>query len=72
MSAEKTYRSGEQVPNTGLYRVFHYQHRMPHDAVLWYGEHFPACNKCGERVTFRLSASAEPISDDQDFVLNAA
>lgn len=72
MSGEKIYRSGEQVPSTGLYRVFHYQHRMPHDAVLREGDVFPACNKCGERVTFNLSATAEPLADDRDFLLNAA
>ncbi|HEV2961934.1 MAG TPA: hypothetical protein VG649_08940 [Candidatus Angelobacter sp.] len=72
MPGEKTYRSGEQVPSTGLYRVSHYQHRMPHDAVLRRGEVFPACNKCGERVTFKLSANAEPISNDQDFLLSVA
>jgi hypothetical protein len=45
---------------------------MPHDAVLRRGEVFPACNKCGERVTFKLSANAEPISNDQDFLLSVA
>jgi hypothetical protein len=62
MSAEKIYRSGERVSCTGLYRVSDYQHRMPHDAVLRQGDVFPACNKCGERVTFRLSANADPPS----------
>ena len=70
MSAEKIYRSGETVPCTGLYRVSHYQHRMPHDAVLRKSEIFPACNKCGEKVVFRLSTSAEPIGNDQDFVVH--
>ena len=72
MSAEKIYRAGEQVPHSGIYRVSHYQHRMPHDAVLRNGEVFPVCNKCGERVVFRLSTSAVSISDDQDFVSNVA
>jgi len=72
MSAEKIYRSGEQVPKTGLYSVSPYQHRMPHDGVLRHGELFPACNRCGERVAFRLSASTTTVSDDQDFVSNAA
>jgi len=72
MSAEKIYRSGEAVPCTGLYRVSHYQHRMPHDAVLRHGEVFPACNKCGERVMFRLFTNAGPISKDQDFLMDIA
>jgi hypothetical protein len=72
MSAEKTYRAGEQVPNTGLYRVFHYQHRMPHDVVVSQGSLFPPCSKCGNRVMFKLSNSADPLSEDQDFMLDAA
>ncbi len=72
MSAEKIYRSGETVTCTGLYRVSHYQHRMPHDAVLRKSEIFPACNKCGAKVVFRLSASAESISNDQDFLMDIA
>lgn len=72
MSAEKIYRSGDKVPCTGLYRVSHYQHRMPHDAVLRSGETFPACNKCGKRVMFRLSTNAETIGKDQDFLADIA
>jgi len=72
MSAEKIYKSGEQVPRTGLYRISHYQHRMPHEAVLRQGDVFPACNKCGERVTFKLSSKAESLADDHDFFLGAA
>jgi hypothetical protein len=60
------------VPATGLYRVFHYQHRMPHDAMMKRGELFPACNKCGERVLFRQSNTAEPLRCDQDFTTKAA
>jgi hypothetical protein len=69
MSGEKIYRSGEKVLRTGLYRISHYQHRMPHDAVLRQGENFPACNKCGERVSFKLFVTAGPLADDLDFLL---
>src|SRR5436190_21161148 len=47
---KKTYRAGQQVPQTGLYRVVHYQHRLPHNSVMRKGDAFPLCNKCGGRV----------------------
>jgi hypothetical protein len=72
MSVEKLYRSGQIVPQTGLYRVVHYQHRLPHDVVMTKGEVFPCCNKCGTRVSFSTSNTAEPLHSDQDFALEAA
>lgn len=71
MSGEKTFHAGQNVPQTSLYRVFHYQHRMPHEVLMRQGESFPACNKCGERVSFRLS-NTEPLACDYDFTEQAA
>jgi hypothetical protein len=67
MTQEKIYHSGQKVPETALYRVFHYQHRLPHDVVIQQGESFPACDRCGERVTFSISETAETIYSDADF-----
>jgi hypothetical protein len=72
MPGDKTFRAQQKVPQTGLYRVFHYQHRMPHDVVMKQGELFPTCNKCGEHVLFRFSNSAEPLGLDHDFMAKAA
>ena len=69
MLEDKVYRPGLRVPQTGLYRVFHYQHRLPHDVVMKQGEAFPACNKCAERVTFNVVATADSLTADQDFVM---
>jgi len=69
---EKPYLAGQNVPHTGIYRVFHYQHRMPHDVVVRQGEQFPACNKCGDRVYFVASTTAEPVLLDRDFMTKAA
>ena len=57
---------------TGLYRVFHYRHRLPHDAVIRQGEFFPTCDKCGKRVMFAPSSTAEPLFSDMDFMVEAA
>jgi hypothetical protein len=48
--------------------VIHYQHRMRHEAMMRRGERFPACNKRGNRVAFRLSSTAEPVISDRDFM----
>lgn len=72
MFGQDTYRAHEKVPQTGLYRVLHYQHRLPHSVVMRQGQHFPACNKCGERVSFKLSRMAEPLISDRDFMVKAA
>ena len=66
------YRSGQRVPQTGLYRVIHYQHRLPHDAVLTQSDQFPQCNKCGLRVAFTPSQNTHSLLDDEDFALQVA
>jgi hypothetical protein len=71
MTQEKTYRSGQKVPETALYRVFHYQHRLPHDVVIHQGEDFPACDRCGQRVVFSISDTAETLYSDADFAVAA-
>jgi hypothetical protein len=72
MLRETIYRVSESAPHTGIYRVFHYQHRLPHNVVVKQGERFPPCNKCGERVSFRLSSAAESLLSDRDFMIKAA
>jgi len=71
-SDKKTYRSGQQVPQTGLFRVVHYQHRLPHNAVMRKDDRFPLCNKCGHRVAFSLSETVHALNADEDFKLEAA
>ena len=72
MLGKKSYQAGDNVPITGLYRVSHYQHRMPHDVVIKQGTVFPACNKCGTRVTFALSNTAESLTSDTAFMAKIA
>ncbi|HLZ00148.1 MAG TPA: hypothetical protein VKT33_13900 [Candidatus Angelobacter sp.] len=68
----RTYHAGQPVPCTGLYRVNHYQHRLPHDVFITHDRLFPPCRKCGERVTFRLSTTANSLFADLDFAAKAA
>ena len=49
-----TYRSSEVIPVSGIYRVLHAQHRLPHEVTLVEGQTFPPCAKCHEEVRFEL------------------
>jgi len=53
-----TYRTGQQVSESGIYKVVHQQHRLPHEVTLLKYETFPRCAKCGDRVEFELVHSA--------------
>jgi hypothetical protein len=46
------HRSGEIIPASGIYRVQHHEHRLPHEVTLFRGEMFPPCSKCANAVTF--------------------
>src|SRR3954467_9766740 len=66
-STGRKYKPGQPVPETGVYRVIHHQHRPEHDATLFRDEQFPPCGRCGEDVRFELVGKAVPIEDDSDF-----
>ena len=61
------FRVYEDVPYSGVYRVFHSAHRASHDVILRTGEVFPRCNKCGEDVHFELIQPVSGIRSDSDF-----
>jgi hypothetical protein len=48
------YKSSETIPESGVYRVIHAQHRLPHEVTLLRGQAFPPCGKCHEEVRFEL------------------
>jgi hypothetical protein len=66
-SAPLVYLAGQKIPRTGVYNVYHYQHRLPHVALLNAEDRFPECKQCGSRVRFELLSGAQPIADDGDF-----
>jgi len=56
------FRTGESIPRSGVYRVFHRKHRLPHEVTLLREEEFPRCAKCQDAVTFQLlKAAQEPM-----------
>jgi hypothetical protein len=50
----ETYKTGETVPHSGIYRVSHSEHRLPHEVTLLRGNTFPPCSKCGNNVAYNL------------------
>jgi hypothetical protein len=50
----KEFRAGSVVPYSGIYRVVHENHRLPHEVILIRGDAFPRCAKCDSAVTFEL------------------
>ncbi len=66
-----TFKPGDRVPDSGLYWVHHYQHRLAHLARIRY-QSFPECAQCGERVRFeRAPMDTDPkamwLREDVDF-----
>ena len=50
----ETYKTGETVPHSGIYRVSHSEHRLPHEVTLLRANPFPPCSKCGNDVAYDL------------------
>jgi hypothetical protein len=50
----KAFKTGQSVPQSGIYRVTHSDHRLPHEVTLLRSQEFPPCSKCGVEVKFKL------------------
>ena len=48
------FKTGTVIPASGIYRVIHSAHRLPHEVTLLKGEKFPKCQKCADAVKFKL------------------
>lgn len=51
-------RTGCAVPESGIYRALHSQHRLPTEITLVKDHLFPRCAKCPKPVYFELLRSA--------------
>jgi hypothetical protein len=60
-AATKTvkHHTDETVPQSGIYRVRHSKHRLPHEVTLLRDERFPRCAKCDSAVVFELVKAAD-------------
>ena len=67
MESSSRFVPGAVAPRSGVYRVHHYAHRMPHLVTVSKGMILPECKRCGAKVRFVPMAAAEPIETDVDF-----
>jgi hypothetical protein len=49
-----TFGTNEKIPESGIYRVTHRRHRLPHEVTLLRDQQFPRCAKCQDAVVFEL------------------
>ena len=58
-----TFRTGQTVPESGIYRVTHSGHRLPHEVTLLKDQQFPRCSKCADLVEFEVIAVAPTMGE---------
>lgn len=60
--AKTQFRCGDKIPESGIYRVVHRDHRLPHEVTLLRDQLFPKCTRCEHSVYFELVRSAPDIT----------
>ena len=63
----RKYKTGDRVPETGIYNVTHDHHRLQHQVIIIRDEKFPRCGKCADSVFFELDY-AVPTLLESDFI----
>jgi hypothetical protein len=63
-AAAKGLRTGCSIPESGIYRILHSEHRLPTEVTLIRDQPFPRCSKCSEPVYFELVRSAPAVGSD--------
>jgi hypothetical protein len=58
----KQFRCGGKIVESGIYRVYHRNHRLPHEVTLLRDQLFPKCIECEDSVYFKLVRSAPDIT----------
>ncbi len=54
----EVFKPGDTVRQSGVYVVFHTEHRPEHEVTLREGEVFPPCSVCNEAVRFEMARLA--------------
>lgn len=63
----KTYKPGDTVEHSGIYRVHHDGHAEPHEVTCVYGKRFPPCRRSGCHPTFTAVRLAQHIEHNEHF-----
>ena len=67
MRKRPTFRTGEPIADSGIYRIIHKAHRLPHEVTLLKDQVFPRCAKCQDEVKFELVRAVSERLNHQDF-----
>ena len=59
--------AGDLAPQSGIYRVYHRAHRLPHDVYVNAGSRLPLCHRCGNDAEFGLVMAGTDLLTDFDF-----
>jgi len=60
------HKAGDTIEQSGVYRVYHHAHRLPHSVFIPAGTLLPKCRRCGDKVEFGLLLLSEPLTRDHD------
>jgi hypothetical protein len=60
---QKRFSTNEEIPEDGIYYVFHPRHRLIRSVMLRQGDRFPRCSQCSDEVTFELITPGVPAED---------
>jgi hypothetical protein len=63
---EKRYSTGQEIPQSGIYCVFHPAHRLIRTVRLLKGDRFPRCSQCADQVSFEFVTSSFTVDVDGD------
>jgi len=65
--ADEIFQPGSPIPESGVYQVMHYRHRLYHEVTMLRGGAFPTCSECGNNVRYRVVRAAPLIEEDRNF-----
>lgn len=68
-SGKSTFQTGQIIPESGIYKVIHLQHRLPHEVTLLRDQEFPKCSKCGNEVKFELVRPARELNTESGHIV---
>jgi len=64
----KEYKPGEEVPESGIYKITHDKNHAESDEVTSIaGKEFPPCKDCGHHPKFKLVRAAHHLENHGHF-----
>ena len=66
---QQQLKTGDRVPDSGIYRVSHARHNLPNEVSLLKDRTFPRCSRCGDPVFYELVRSAPGIAGHSSFAV---